>query len=726
MLLPLALSLIPSFHPQPADHPSEWRYERRDELAELVATLAREGDAADEEVVARIAALRTPAAAEALVAAYDDLSALFLRLEILAALPAFDGVEGEKVALQRLLDSATLEPERELRLAAVDALATCPTRGRQYLRMLVDSPADDEVRIRALERHVELATEADREWYRAILVPPVEEPRRKTPKSRREREAAENPAPDVPPLEALREVAFAALAPHLEPRELRELLEEERDPALRAAALASLHAAGDDEVVKLAEEMLESVRFPAEVRAAAARVLADVRGTRVADDFIDLARKQEVTPESLRETLAALCVAMGDEKVDAKAARLLGRGKPHERRFALLATRHVEDDRLDRKRLAALEDDDEDVWRAALTVVAERATEGAAEVLEEQLAEGEATERRLALLDALDVLYGEDPAWTARLAEWIDAPERDLRNRALRRWSERVGDAALERLVAALAHPDWSTRLTALEGLEALRSRAAVGALVARIGEERGRLLEAFADALWRLTGKPFRTRAAAWRDWWAAEGADFAPLSADALAALRAEDRERRLRQVTRVSFFGVRITSDRVAFVIDVSGSMLESLRGRYTHDAGEVRIEVARRELVRAIEGLGPETLFNVIPFSGGVTPWSDRVVAADEAGRARALEFVDRLGAGGGTNLFGALREAFADPEVDTIVVLSDGEPSVGDVVDTHAIRERVRRWNEDRGIEIHCVAVGGSLQILQWLAEDHGGTYVHFQ
>ena len=39
------------------------------------------------------------------------------------------------------------------------------------------------------------------------------------------------------------------------------------------------------------------------------------------------------------------------------------------------------------------------------------------------------------------------------------------------------------------------------------------------------------------------RTRAAAWRDWWAAEGADFAPLSADALAALRAEDRERRLR---------------------------------------------------------------------------------------------------------------------------------------------------------------------------------------
>lgn len=81
--------------------------------------------------------------------------------------------------------------------------------------------------------------------------------------------------------------------------------------------------------------------------------------------------------------------------------------------------------------------------------------------------------------------------------------------------------------------------------------------------------------------------------------------------------------------------------------------------------------------------------------------------------------------GATNIYDALELAFQDPDVDTIVFLSDGEPTAGQVTDVGLIREAVREWNDTRGIKIDTVAVGGSLQLLQWLAEDNGGRYVEY-
>jgi hypothetical protein len=59
------------------------------------------------------------------------------------------------------------------------------------------------------------------------------------------------------------------------------------------------------------------------------------------------------------------------------------------------------------------------------------------------------------------------------------------------------------------------------------------------------------------------------------------------------------------------------------------------------------------------------------------------------------------------------------------VLSDGEPSVGKLVDPTAIRFAVADWNEHRDVVVHSVAVGGTFKILEWLAEDTGGDYVEF-
>ena len=84
---------------------------------------------------------------------------------------------------------------------------------------------------------------------------------------------------------------------------------------------------------------------------------------------------------------------------------------------------------------------------------------------------------------------------------------------------------------------------------------------------------------------------------------------------------------------------------------------------------------------------------------------------------------QLGAAGGTNLYGSLEFAFEDPDVDTIFLLSDGEPSVGDVIDPQLIREVVAERNETRGVVINTIAIGADLEVLEWLAEDSGGTHV---
>ncbi len=140
----------------------------------------------------------------------------------------------------------------------------------------------------------------------------------------------------------------------------------------------------------------------------------------------------------------------------------------------------------------------------------------------------------------------------------------------------------------------------------------------------------------------------------------------------------------------------------------------------------MDVAKRELRSAIEALDAVAFFNIITFSSGVNGWLDGVVNASEKTREEAFSFLERLGAGGGTNLYDAIEAAFEDPHVDTIVVLSDGEPTVGRVIQPAQIRGDVAEWNEHRGIKIHCVSVGGSLRVLEWLAEDHGGSYVKFQ
>jgi Ca-activated chloride channel family protein len=110
-------------------------------------------------------------------------------------------------------------------------------------------------------------------------------------------------------------------------------------------------------------------------------------------------------------------------------------------------------------------------------------------------------------------------------------------------------------------------------------------------------------------------------------------------------------------------------VVAVLDVSGSM-----------AGR-KMEQARGALRGLLEGLGPDDRFRLVAFSNAVSVRDADWTRATAAARAEAARWVDGLAADGGTNLAGALHEAFRvapDPgRLPVVIFLTDGLPTVGE-------------------------------------------------
>lgn len=696
------------------------------DAGELSARILRERDEAEPELLVELAGLRNRAAAEGLIGAYGAMGSVFMRREVLRALALLDGVpDVEGIALEHIANVATQSPDLLLREAAVDLLGDAASLGKFYLQVIVESPADDDVREHAMRRHVERAEASDEVWYRRIYEPVKAEP--PDPRGRRRKEAEEEaPVLEVHSLVSLRRMALGALAARLTTAELDAALTD-RDAGVRRHALAELQRRDPKAAHRRARDIYAKPEGDVDERLLAARIVAKEEGVRAADAFIDLAQKF-ITPARLRLALADLVAELCDDKVNSKVARLVGRGKDYEQIFALRAARKVEDKALDKRIVRMLGDKNRELRIAAAEVLGERGGKDpevleALQVLVEKARDEEAAG---AALGALARLRAGDPAWAAKLAEYARSGETTVRNAALTELGRTQGAEPLELLGAALSHELWSTRLAALRGLETLRTTAAVGPIIERMQHEEGRMVREFSDTLFRLTAQSFGLSVPAWRAWWEREGAGFQLVTETELAAVRRAQEERRLRQTTSVAFFGIRIESHRVVFVLDISGSMSELTRGKYLGRGRDTRMAVAQRELKQAIDGLDTRALFNIIIFSSGVDRWLDRGVTGS-AGRSRdeAKQWVDRLGAFGATNLYDAIQAAFDDAEVDTIFILSDGEPNVGGQTDPHMIRRHVARWNEHRGVTIHTIAFGLDLPVLEWISEDAGGTHVKF-
>lgn len=232
-------------------------------------------------------------------------------------------------------------------------------------------------------------------------------------------------------------------------------------------------------------------------------------------------------------------------------------------------------------------------------------------------------------------------------------------------------DAALDLARGLADDEDDAVRAGAVIALEDLGLRESLASLVDRLeAEPRQRTRQRALDALQRLSGLKHRADPRPWRAWIANLPPDWRPARVELGPATGGT-----------VAFAGLPLLSDRLAFLIDFSGSLWVEREGRGPR---KTAVDAALRA---ALPKLDESARFLLVPYTAEPHPWREQLEPAKPRIVERALQdFADCRERGSG-NAYSAIELALAQPEVDTIVLLTDGAPTGG------------RRWKLDLIVEL---------------------------
>lgn len=374
-------------------------------------------------------------------------------------------------------------------------------------------------------------------------------------------------------------------------------------------------------------------------------------------------------------------------------------------------------------------------------------------------------EQRMLYLEALGRHREHDGAHAAAL-ELLEDKSPYVRGMAAYVLGEHRRDDALEPLLELLGDEAWQVQAAALESLprltdkEAVRARAM--ALVEYMENASGRMREDAGDALLRITGKRIGTDAEAWRVY-LETGKEPEPEESEEGGAVTGGGYGN---QTSKPHFYGIDVTSEKVVIVLDVSLSMndaldidLDRLRRETSRrravtggdgpppdaspeDQGydipwwkiKSRLDLARYQTINLIAQLQPEQSFELILFSTKVKPWMGRLVPATSNNKQKAIHLLENLIPEDKTNTWGAITAAFdlLDNErksygkgPDTMYLVTDGAPSIGDIVDPDQIYEATMQLWKVAQIRIHCIGIGVNLKFMRKLCRRTGGTAKFF-
>jgi Ca-activated chloride channel family protein len=160
-------------------------------------------------------------------------------------------------------------------------------------------------------------------------------------------------------------------------------------------------------------------------------------------------------------------------------------------------------------------------------------------------------------------------------------------------------------------------------------------------------------------------------------------------------------------------------VIFVVDTSGSMSE-----------DAKMEKARSALRYGVNTLKAKDRFNIVSFAGEEHLLNESLLQGNDEGKRRAMDFIDRMKATGGTNINDALLSALkqANPggksveggRTQIVVLITDGQPTVGET-QPKRILENVRQANKTQ-IRLFTFGVGYDVNtlLLDGLASENRG------
>jgi Mg-chelatase subunit ChlD len=299
-------------------------------------------------------------------------------------------------------------------------------------------------------------------------------------------------------------------------------------------------------------------------------------------------------------------------------------------------------------------------------------------------------------------------------------------------------------IVKLVDHADATVREHAALALAQIGAPQGIEPLIKRLEKEEGRTQLRIAAALEILTKQTLGASPNAWKSWFAAEGIKYTSGQVP-LGGGKAQVTEK-----ANGYFHGIAQDSRSIVYVVDVSGSMVVSLKDPKFEDpqqtrpiaAGpgeESRMSCSKKELIKALGDLPPGTKFDIVTFSTTAERYSPKLIEASPAAIKKAQKFVEELEPVGATNIYDAMESAFGlagrgsadkfyDSGVDTIFLLTDGQPMLygsRERDSTQRIEDAVKRMNPFKRITVHTIGLGNGIDadFLKRLAADNGGTFV---
>ena len=319
--------------------------------------------------------------------------------------------------------------------------------------------------------------------------------------------------------------------------------------------------------------------------------------------------------------------------------------------------------------------------------------------------------RAIELAANLHEILAKDPSWRDDLAKLASGKDLEDRLLGLQLLLELGSDAGIEAAQACVGHKQWEARSLAFRYLTKHRDAASIPLLIGRYGKEDGRLGAELDQALFAHTATRCFSKKE-WDGWWQKNGLGFALPHADTIKAGGTSGGGK------TIAYHDIPVVSNRIAFLVDRSGSM----DAKIGTDQKRTRLDEAKAQLARVVQALPAEHRVNVISYGSEVHPLWGELRPLNNDNRDELLEKVRKFNMVGSTNIFDTIERAFADPDVDTIYLLTDGDPSAGRVKDVDGIAEEVRRWNRTRQLVIHCIGIGIDSPLLKRLAAENGGSY----
>ena len=144
------------------------------------------------------------------------------------------------------------------------------------------------------------------------------------------------------------------------------------------------------------------------------------------------------------------------------------------------------------------------------------------------------------------------------------------------------------------------------------------------------------------------------------------------------------------------------------------------------GRLPKDLVNARLRATLEALPSTTQFNVVPFTNEVLPWRPKLVPATPFNVRSAIADFEKCLARGRGNYYDAAVFALDDPEVDTLLTLSDGVPTGGFHSDLDLVVPLLLQRNRFRRVAFDTVLVDsppGHLRRWQILSRDSGGRLV---